>query len=57
LKFAYSFVKKGVTIVSGITKNINTLAYITALENKSQIIAVLGKIDFSVKYPPENKKL
>jgi DNA processing protein len=56
LEFASYFAKKGVTIVSGLARGVDTLAHITALENKSRTIAVLGN-GLLVNYPPENKKL
>jgi hypothetical protein len=55
-EFASYFAKKGVTIVSGLARGVDTLAHITALENKSRTIAVLGN-GLLVNYPPENKKL
>jgi DNA processing protein len=54
--FASYFAKKGITIVSGLARGVDTLAHITALENKSRTIAVLGN-GLLVNYPPENKKL
>jgi DNA processing protein len=55
-EFASYFAKKGITIVSGLARGADTLAHITALENKSRTIAILGNGLF-VNYPPENKKL
>ncbi|MDR2812150.1 MAG: DNA-processing protein DprA [Endomicrobium sp.] len=54
--FASYFAKKGITIVSGLARGVDALAHITALENKSRTIAVLGN-GLLVNYPPENKKL
>ncbi|MDR2351358.1 MAG: DNA-processing protein DprA [Endomicrobium sp.] len=54
--FASYFAKKDITIVSGLARGVDTLAHITALENKSRTIAVLGN-GILVNYPPENKKL
>jgi DNA processing protein len=54
--FASYFAKKGITIVSGLARGVDTLSHITALENKSRTIAVLGN-GILVNYPPENKKL
>ncbi|MDR1086989.1 MAG: DNA-processing protein DprA [Endomicrobium sp.] len=55
-EFASYFAKKEITIVSGLARGVDTLAHITALENKSRTIAVLGN-GLLVNYPPENKKL
>ncbi|MDR3196080.1 MAG: DNA-processing protein DprA [Endomicrobium sp.] len=55
-EFASYFAKKGITIISGLARGVDTLAHITALENKSRTIAVLGN-GLLVNYPPENKKL
>jgi DNA processing protein len=55
-EFASYFAKKGITIVSGLARGIDSQAHITALENKSRTIAVLGN-GLLVNYPPENAKL
>jgi DNA processing protein len=55
LEFASYFAKKGITIVSGLARGADILAHITALENKSRTIAVLGN-GLLVNYPPENRK-
>ena len=54
--FASYFAKKDITIVSGLARGVDSLAHITALENKSRTIAVLGN-GILVNYPPENRKL
>ncbi|BAV59215.1 DNA-processing protein DprA [Candidatus Endomicrobiellum trichonymphae] len=55
-EFASYFAKKGITIVSGLARGVDSQAHITALENKSRTIAVLGN-GLLVNYPPENAKL
>jgi DNA processing protein len=55
-EFASYFAKREVTIVSGLARGVVTLAHVTALENKSRTIAVLGN-GLLVNYPPENAKL
>jgi DNA processing protein len=55
-EFASYFAKKNITIVSGLARGVDTLAHLTALENKSRTIDVLGN-GLLVNYPPENKKL
>ena len=54
--FASYFAKRNITIVSGLARGVDTLAHITALENKSRTIAILGN-GLLVNYPPENAKL
>jgi DNA processing protein len=56
LEFSSYFVKKCITIVSGLARGVDTLAHVRALENKSRTIAVLGN-GLLVNYPPENNKL
>jgi DNA processing protein len=55
-EFASYFAKKGVTVISGLARGVDTQVHITALENKSRTIAVLGN-GLLINYPPENKKL
>ncbi|MDR2436673.1 MAG: DNA-processing protein DprA [Endomicrobium sp.] len=55
-EFASYFSKKGITIVSGLARGVDTLAHITALENESRTIAILGN-GLLVNYPTENRKL
>jgi DNA processing protein len=55
-EFASYFAKKGITIVSGLARGVDTLSHISALENKSRTIAVLGN-GLLVNYPRENAKL
>ncbi|MDR3071740.1 MAG: DNA-processing protein DprA [Endomicrobium sp.] len=55
-EFASYFAKKGVTIVSGLARGVDTLAHVTALKHKSRTVAVLGN-GLLVNYPQENAKL
>jgi len=55
-EFASYFAKKGITVVSGLARGVDTHAHVAALENKSRTIAVLGN-GLLINYPPENKKL
>ncbi|MCA6072002.1 MAG: DNA-processing protein DprA [Endomicrobium sp.] len=54
--FASYFAKRNITIVSGLARGVDTLAHVTALENKSRTVAILGN-GLLVNYPPENAKL
>jgi DNA processing protein len=55
-EFASYFAKRGITIVSGLARGVDTQAHISAIENKGRTIAVLGN-GLLVNYPPENAKL
>ena len=55
-EFASYFAKKGVTIISGLARGVDSQAHIAALENKSRTIAVLGN-GLLINYPPENARL
>ena len=56
LKFGYELAKKGICIISGMARGIDTYSHIGALKAKGKTIAVLG-CGLDVIYPPENLKL
>ena len=49
-------VKKGVIVISGLARGIDTVTHITAIEHRGKTIAVLGT-PLNKFYPPENKDL
>ena len=55
-EFASYFAKKGITIISGLARGVDSQAHIEALENKSRTVAVLGN-GLLTNYPPENARL
>ena len=54
--FSYNLAKKGITIVSGLAKGIDSFAHIGTLEAKGKTIAVIGS-GLDNMYPKQNIKL
>lgn len=55
-KFAKEISKKGITIISGLAKGIDTVAHKNSKQEKGKTIAVLG-CGFNHVYPKENEEL
>jgi len=55
-KFAFELAEKGITIISGLARGIDTCAHKGALKAKARTIAVIGS-GFKHLYPEENKGL
>lgn len=53
---ARELVKRGVTIVSGLARGIDSIGHVSALKEKGRTLAVFGS-GLDVIYPPENRKL
>ncbi len=55
-KFSAELVKKGLTVISGLARGIDSYAHRSAINNKGKTIAVIGS-GIDVIYPPENARL
>ena len=55
-KVAYELALRGITIISGMARGIDTRAHISAMKAGGRTIAILGS-GHGYIYPPENKKL
>ncbi|AIS52537.1 protein Smf [Thermoanaerobacter kivui] len=55
-KLAYELAERGIIVVSGMARGIDSFSHIGALKAKGKTIAVLGS-GINVVYPKENKKL
>ncbi len=55
-RFGYELAKKGVCIISGLARGIDTYSHIGAIKAKGKTIAVLGS-GLDVIYPKENKEI
>ena len=53
---ARELAKRGVTIVSGLARGIDSIGHVSALKEKGRTLAVFGS-GLDVIYPPENRKL
>lgn len=53
---ALELVRRGIVVVSGLAKGVDTMAHRTAIENRGHTIAVLGT-PLDIAYPVENREL
>lgn len=56
LKFARLLAEKGITIVSGMARGIDSIAHKQAIRSGGRTIAVIGS-GIDIVYPPENRRL
>jgi DNA processing protein len=55
-KIGRELAKRGITIISGLARGIDSIGHLSALKENGRTIAVFGS-GLDVIYPPENKKL
>lgn len=55
-KLAYELSERGITVVSGMARGVDSFSHIGALKGKGKTVAVLGN-GINIVYPNENKKL
>ncbi|MDE3057664.1 MAG: DNA-processing protein DprA [Bacteroidota bacterium] len=55
-RFARELAEKGLTVVSGLARGIDTIAHQSAMKANGRTIAVIGS-SIDIIYPPENRKL
>ena len=55
-RIAFSLAKKGINIISGMARGIDSFSHVGALNAKGKTVAVVG-CGVDIVYPPENKKL
>jgi DNA processing protein len=55
-RISRELVRRGITIVSGMARGIDSIGHLAALKEKGRTLAVFGS-GLDVLYPPENKKL
>ncbi len=55
-KFGYELAKKGIVVISGLARGIDTCSHLGAVKAKGKTIAILGSGLDNI-YPPENKKV
>ncbi len=55
-RFSKEFAEKGICLISGMARGIDSIAHNIVIKNSGKTIAVIGS-GLDVVYPPENKKL